>query len=387
MLEILFACDEELSDRDLVAEIDQETTAFHVEDSKIKFPYHPQSGFALLTMSCSKKVEIKDILIEGNSIRILKYLCFGYDHKIDKIFQPATIIDDPAQIWCMPLMFPLSLFHAKVYNQLGNGLLGNNLFQSHKLFLPGKVVLNNTWPRVIRDFFSQDHDFHIVDRESTSEFCAPGNVGRAFVPVDLKVNSEALYQELKHNEHLLDPYYIELSQTPDNKREFGVKTFWSQYRILEKEKSNETQQQSPWQTRFRLDPAQWPVLYQLLDSLPCDNIVRATWLKLPAGCFIYPHNDGSSVYDQRLCNSMLYITANHLEGVYFKYAGFGLVPTQYPNLTNPYCYTHSVVNAANTDRWVLGVTLDTKTDPWRSLEVSDEQLMRDLLGPVVDRRS
>jgi hypothetical protein len=36
---------------------------------------------------------------------------------------------------------------------------------------------------------------------------------------------------------------------------------------------------------------------------------------------------------------------------------------------------------------VLGVTLDTKTDPWRSLEVSDEQLMRDLLGPVVDRRS
>ena len=362
--------------------INKKKCHYSVSENKITITDHQRSGFALLTLSCSSPIEFKDIRINGNSIRSLLYLSFICDLEDRQIFQPGTIMDQSRHIWCMPLILPLSSFYTEVYNQLGNGQIGKNLFDSHNLFIPESIDIPDHFPQVLQDFFSYDARFCMVSKDRTKDYCDPTGAGRPYVAVDFGYDKQALLDEVTANRQDLEQYHVKMHQMDPNRLEFGVTKPWRKYQIIDKSDPDENAPQSEWQSRFELGE-QWSVVKKTLESLPCDNILKAYFMVLPGGSFIYPHCDYNPNVKQMRSNNWMYMDLSDLRGVYFKIGEYGLVPTEHACLLNNYLHAHSVVNTTDQDRWVMGIMLQSKTKNWTDLEIDQKKIMLDKIRQAV----
>jgi hypothetical protein len=110
---------------------------------------------------------------------------------------------------------------------------------------------------------------------------------------------------------------------------------------------------------FIFEPSKLPLLQQLVNDLPINNIKQCNIGILPPGAVIAPHidNAGLTTPGNKGCNS-LYIPLVWPPGNYFKFNSAGLIDSTDPWLINISDHTHALVNESNQNRIILSVILD-----------------------------
>jgi len=117
------------------------------------------TGLRCLTLQLDGpgRAEIKDVKVNGSSIRHLIYL--SWTQKNLSRVQPCTAIWETDQVWCLPFGTPISWWIDCVLSQIPQHCLGQDLSQDWDIWYPDKLELPDTFPTLVRDFFNKDFGF------------------------------------------------------------------------------------------------------------------------------------------------------------------------------------------------------------------------------------
>lgn len=309
------------------------------------------SGFNMLTVKSKDSITFNDIKIDGDSMRELFYLNFLLDNK--KKIQPGNTIDNESQIWCMPLILPLSSYFSFIQSTLPNGYIGKNLFDFYDFYFPESIILDNSYPSLIRDYFSYDDRFSILKKNTQQVWREKLKI--PYCGVDLDVNKEKIFKEYTYNSDDILLKTIHQAGKDVYKTHYNKTDSWKYEFFIRKAEENE---KSTWKERFVLDKKKWPILFSFLDSLETEDITSAFIAELPPKTFILPHCDSR---DGQMGNSkdndILYVPLSIPDNVYFKFSHFGLVNLARPSFINNRLYSHSVINDSENKRYILSLTL------------------------------
>jgi hypothetical protein len=324
-------------------------------DSIIEFDLDTNHGYHMLKMSVRQPLFIKDLKIDNNSIRELLYLSFLLEE--NKKLQPRTDIQNSSQVWCMPIIYPLSSFFSFIQNNIPNGYLGKNLFDYFDMFFPESVTISSRHPKILQDYFLYDSNFSIIPK---SVILNNNKMKKAFDETNFYHDQEKILNEIKKNLPLIDFNLDRPHQYVVNNNEFNVKDPWKKsYFIKRLDKTFDigNPSKASWKERFAWKPQEWPYLFELLESLQLQNIIQGWLAELPPNAFIFPHNDNTNQkYFENDNSSVMYIPLCSPENVFFKFANFGLVNLNKISLIDNKRFSHAVVNDSSLSRYILNIT-------------------------------
>ena len=332
----------------------KEKNNLKIFDDVIEFESADKFGYSMMTISSQKNITIKDVRIDDNSIREMIYLSFLLDK--DKKLQPRTTLQNCTQIWCMPIIYPLSAFFSFCQNNIPNGYLGKNLFDYFDLFFPESIEISRSHPKVLRDYFFYDSHFSVIPKHSICD----KYLQKPFVETDGFYDFEKVLAEIRKNLSLIDFIKDKPHQYSKNNVEFDVKNPWKKsYFLKSTDSSTYTENKgnsSPWRERFLWKKTEWNCLFELLECLPAKNILNGFLAELPPGAFIFPHNDNrDEKYFKTNNPSVMYIPLSSPDHVFFKFANFGLVNLKKTNLIDNRRFSHAVVNDSAKPRYILNI--------------------------------
>lgn len=316
------------------------------------------NGFFLINFTPETDCTIKDIKIDGDSVRELIYL--GYkDHNGDKI-QPCTDIK-AGDKWCYPCMLPLSSFINFVKSKFRNGHIGNNLSEYFNVYMPESIKINDLFPKVLKDYFEFNGSFEVIDKNDNIKWFSGGCV-LPYQPCNLKYPKEEMSEEFLNNFNDIDWSESISHQVNINKEEYGLddnKT-WKKFELF---RDDET---VSWKDKCKVDLTKWPVLSDFLENVPNENILSGLLMELPSGGFIYPHNDSTKEhwgYGENVERLYIPLLGND-EDVYFKFGDFGCIDLSKINFINNAKYPHAVINQSKNNRFVLSIKLKSNYNDW-----------------------
>jgi len=324
-----------------------------ISDDVIEFNSDSKFGFHMIKMSSKCPVFIKDLKLDDNSLRELKYWSFLLEN--NKKLQPRTDIQNLSQLWCMPIIYPLSAFFSFSQNNLPNGYLGKNLFDYFDIFFPESVEISSNHPKILRDYFSYDAHFSIIPKHQISN---GKNTHKPFEEINFQYDEERIFVEIKKNLLSIDFGLDKPHQYDNNKDEFQINDPWKKsYFIKSPHTAIDNQYNiTSWEERFVWKKQEWPCLFELLKNLPAKNIINGYLAELPNNTFIFPHNDNNNEeYFKKNNISTMYIPLCSPENVFFKFANYGLVNLKKSNLIDNKRFSHSVVNESGSPRYILNI--------------------------------
>jgi len=354
-LDILYQTEFQIHTQDLSLLVNKNITAITLLNADlISAEIEIDYGFCMIELSSTNALQIKDVKIDGESIRELIYLSFLLEN--GERLQPRTDIKGSHHVWCMPIILPLSAFFSFVHNILPHQYLGKNLFDHYDFYFPESVKISKKYPKLMQDYFLYDSHFSIVEKKNINTWNE--DVKLPFLQVHFDFDRKNCLQEIISNKKKLDFENIVPMQTKQNEIEYGLTRKWKTSYFIENSKDDDIDLLTNWRKRSTLDFTQWPFLYNLLERVPAENIINAYVAELPSGSFITPHKDTKKgKYYKGHYNAVLYLPLSCPDGVYFKFANFGLVNLQANCIVNNVNYSHAVVNSSPHDRFIISLTL------------------------------
>ena len=268
------------------------------------------------------KHEFTDIRFNGQSIRHLIYTGFFQSAKDNQRFQPATAVWEEGEfiMWFRP---DLGVWEKTVYEQIGNGMFGKDLFKDYTLTIDRPVVVGKNFPENIRSFFA--HSFGCTWWKNDS-------LKFPYKQLDIDVNEDTinaineLESKLPHNK-TVNGWIDHMSDTPTDEAD---------PRPL-KDIGNH-------------------VVEKLLETAGYSHYLSYSVMTLNPGCHINLHIDDhvncKNIEYVRGCQKF-YMAYGDLDGVYFKLGSAGVLPLDRPLLINTNQHTHSVVNQTANARKVF----------------------------------
>lgn len=287
------------------------------------------------------RIAIDDVSINSSGLRQTLYLSYIKTHT-GELLQPATTIWDNTQEWILPFGNPVSFWSSLVNTKLPAGVLGQDLSTKYTILYPCKIKLQKDCLPVAKDFFEHNFDFFCKPKQATN-----------FLPqrkanLDMsKYNVQAVLDELENNWQLILTKQSTYAQKLYNDRELPPDaSCWINLLIFNN-------------GNFVLEPNELPLLQQLVNDLPINNIKKSYIGILPPGAVIAPHIDnvGLTAPGAKGCNS-LYIPLSWPTGNYFKFNSGGLIDSKDTWLINISDHTHALVNQSSQNRIILSITLD-----------------------------
>ena len=338
---------------DLKVLIDQQIVEYELDDDLIVLciPGELCDGLHKLQVSLgknSKRLEILDVIVGNCGSR--QNIYFSYITKAETILQPATTLWEPETIWTYPFATPFSHFHSTLCKTLTGNQLGKNLYQDYDIFWPDSMDPGEQYPMLIRDFFRRDFDFTVLHKKDLSKFRRPYQQLQDFQVPD------AVEKELLAGVDVLKNLGELPGQTMYNAQEssyFNQDTAWKVAYFSKTKKPNHDLCKH------------FPETIRWIDLLDLDPL--NIWVGiLDQNQYIAPHVDpkpAEHVQYHGCC--LLYIPVGWTPGVWFKFAGVGMVPSQ-PCITNSQHFTHALINNGSATRLSLAIrsTLDKIGGRW-----------------------
>jgi hypothetical protein len=177
-----------------------------------------QNGFFLINLLAEMDCTVKDIKIDGDSVRELIYL--GYKEYNGNKIQPCTHLK-AGDRWYYPCILPLSSFINFVKSKFRNGFIGNDLFELFNIYTPQSVKINDHFPKVLKDYFEFNSSFEVIDRNNNIEWFS----GKCMLPYQscsLEYPKAQMSEEFMNNIHDIDWAESVSRQVDINKKEFGL---------------------------------------------------------------------------------------------------------------------------------------------------------------------
>lgn len=321
--------------------LDDLPVEFTINKNSIALEKKLEKGFYLLKLKSYRSLKINDILIDGNSIRHLKWLSFS---RVDnKIFQPSDEIWSDKQEWILPIIYPISCFYNFSFSNIRGGQFGKNLFDLFDFYFPEKIQLGSEYPNVIKSYFDQDSEFKIIPKSDKNWYHGSDH---PFKMIKINYDRNAILKEIEDNIKLDNLNFDEqkITQVEFNQKEFGYENPWAQVYFLRSNKF--------------INDLLWNHLKIFCNSLPVKQILHGFISKLPSKSFIYPHCDSSidrwgsppGIVD-------LYVPLGDTQNIFFKFGKFGCVDLTGISIINNRKYPHAVVNDSNRDRFILSLKI------------------------------
>jgi len=318
---------------------------YTVQNNKIIIEQDVPFGIHQLSIAIvlGNRVDISDVRIDNASLRMMLYLSY-IEHNCQQL-QPATVLWDKDQVWRLPFGNPVSFWQSLVHEKINNGEFGQNLFEKYYFYYPESMTIRDDFPTIIKSFFKHDFDFVCVPRDtliSQLPYCAVN------LDIDAEKQTKAL-EEIKSQRVWIEQHKQPIAQTVYNSLEFnsGSEKEWCRLYLIQNGNTLITAEQ-------------FPALYDFVDSLGISDPKLLYIGILPNGGCIAPHADrvGPTQFDNDL-HYYLYVPLLWDVGNYFKINGAGIIKDGKPCLINHMDYVHSLINASEQERIIIGIKIPT----------------------------
>lgn len=289
-----------------------------------------------------KRLNIVDAVINSSGLRQAFWL--SYIKTISGIAQPATVLWESTQQWVLPFGNPVSYWLTLVTNKIQSRDLSKNLYEIYNIIYPDKIIVDHTYPKIVRDFFEHNFDFFCESKDKIT--LLPQRKSNIKLP---ETDVQQVLDEINSNYNLLVDLQKSYDQKMYNDREW-VST------------------SQPWLTvpvfrngKFTINDDQLPALRSLIQALPVHDLESAFIGILPPGTYIAPHVDKTPGHypGKEGCNR-LYIPLLWPKGNYFKFASGGMIDSCTPWFINNTDHVHSLINSSNEYRVILTLTLNSE---------------------------
>ena len=282
------------------------------------------------------------MLIDDADIRQTLYLSYSIRDQRQK---NNTVIND-YQNWYLPFGNPASWWLTECSRNISSGKYGKNLKDHLNVFYPESIIVDNDYPKVVRDFFEYNFGFHTCDKSASVNPYHNEDIPYIALP-KLEYDESALLKEFTDNLNLFsNSNYIPAQNNYklDSHGEMAV----------------------PWQIiRASLghDKTNTPFSYfnKLTSQLEADGIkIGLSFIAaLHPHSYVSPHIDdyyaqADFLSDQIGC-CKIWIPIGWEVGNYFKFDQVGLIDyTKGAHLINTNKFTHASINSSDTVRFTVG---------------------------------
>jgi hypothetical protein len=332
--------------KDLKIFINDIPVDFEINNDLVKISWPKQIGIhqLKLILQTNTRVEIQQVIVDHCDLRKLLHLSWAHDNHGNRS-QPATELWEAGQQWILPFGYPLSHWLTLNENKFQNGVYGQNLLEKFWQWHPTNIVLPESFPQIIRDFFQYNFDYTVVDKSKFSSMDIPY---MKYVPEISKILVDQAAQEITNNLNSIIKQGHNYGSFVKNQKEFDLNDD-DQWKIIWLLKSDSSKKFTE----------EFSAVWKLVDSLNIDFITVFIGV-LPPGGFIYPHIDDVNLdnpaYAQYQGCTQIYIPLKWPEDNYIKFANAGILDSNTgPVVVNNQGFAHAVVNNSNEHRYVLAV--------------------------------
>lgn len=346
MIKIIFDKDNSRFD-ELSLMLDNQKIQYSVVDDIIELNDPDHFGLHELTLSIAEgsRLEIKDVVINGSSVR--QGLYFGFLKDNDVIHQPSTALWSTSQIWYFRFGTPVSHWLTLLHQKFRSGDLGSDLFKKFDIYWPEKLKFPDYLP-IVNDHFEFDFDFLVLEKTNRSKKDLPYVVIEDFPDPPSNVVTE-LYENLdyiKENQATLQQHQYNSIENSN----FTKNESWMVAYLYRSESAD------PLLDRNRL-----PEIFKFVDSLDLDINFAFIGI-LPPKQYVVIHRDfspkTSSLPEKYQGCTQLYIPLDWPDGpCYMKFSNIGLLPPAVCVINNQK-YVHGLINDTDHPRIALGIGCD-----------------------------
>lgn len=310
---------------------DHDCDDISVTESEIVIDHQLLFGFHKLAITVDTAIKILDVIVDGVSVKNTLFLGYS-DNGLTTEIQSGT--------WYLPFGNPVSEWIANCAKKIPNGSYGTDLYQNYEIFYPDSIRLDQKYPKILRDFFEYNFDFHLY-KKTTNPLHA---VDVPYVGLNLPYNETALLNEFTKNLHLIEQHAYKPKQVQP-----GQPKPWQVAMVI-----------YPGSTTPTVDEKQFPEFFKLLRSIDGIEIGWVFIGALVSGSYVLPHVDDLYAYESSVKDCygccQIYIPIGWKPGNYFKFHNTGLVPyDQGAILANTTNFSHASVNDSDSIRYTIGI--------------------------------
>ena len=311
-------------------------------DTNLTFGLHTLSVIPTVGKS-DINIEFTTVLIDDADIRQTLYLSYSIK---DQQRKNNTVIGDYYQNWYLPFGNPASWWLAECARNINGGMYGKNLEDHLNVFYPESIIVDNNYPKIVRDFFEYNFGFHTCDNSASISPFHNEDVPYAVLP-NLEYDESALLKEFTDNLNL----FSESKYTPAQ----------NNYKS-----DSHSERAVPWQIiRSSLgdDTTNTPFIHfnKLISQLEADEVkIGLSFIAaLHPESYVIPHIDDSynqaDSADQIGC-CKIWIPIGWKDGNHFKFDQVGLIDYKKgAYLINTNKFTHASINSSDTIRFSIGI--------------------------------
>ena len=335
--------------------LDSKQIEFTQNNNSIVIPCDLTQGFHLLTIqlvdyNVGDLIIFKSAELDGVDFKHTFYTMFA-----NPSMRQTTCLSSEYKLLSLPFMNPLAWWFSSCASKIPSKYYGGGLYEELSVYYPQSTEPNDSYPKLIKDYFKENMDFYVHPRYTFDEAYFKHDVPYVLVGDKIVYNELALFNEFTDNLEFLKSNSADYL-TKDSKQNNGtqgtclitvinVRTDGSAYDL---DKS------------FHFNKERFPALYEFFKNLPIEDVAHAFVGILAPGHSIMPHVDSYVGFESVLenyqgCNK-LYIPINFKPGNYFKIANVGNIPTdQGPILVNTQDFVHGLFNDSGEYRFAIGI--------------------------------
>ena len=295
------------------------------------------------------KIQFTDVNIAGSELRHSLYLSYCLKNSQQ---QNTTVLNEYHPNWNLPFGNPVSWWLGECADNIPNGIYGKNLADTMEIFYPESIIIKDTYPPLIQDFFKYNFGFHTYNKDTslTDDPKVP------YLKLNLEYDEQALYDEFNKNIDILANQNYVPPQIKYNQHENPTIPPWlitMAVPLVDKKTTDITNIDN----RIAINKTDFPIYYELISSIQGIEVGLSFIGTLYPGSYVAPHVDDYALYVEGFEKSVqIFIPVGWKPGNYFKFGKVGLIP--YNNgayLTRAASYHHCSVNQSDTVRFTIGI--------------------------------
>ena len=333
--------------------IDTSKIEYSIAANKIKinsnaygFGFHLLRLKTLQPLAADQYIKFTSVLVNGADIKQNLYLAFS---DVNGVITGNTILSHRTDNWTLPFGNPVSWWLVECATTIKDKDFSQDLYKDNRIYYPESVTLDESYPKVLQDFFKYNFGFLIHDK---SELDTPFNKSTVpYAPLkNFKYDHDGLLAELLDN--------IEMFQTSE------YKPVQTTYTLDE----NKNKISLPWQIlgyKIGASPeflTHLPNVTKLIKQVENDGVtVLVAFLSaVHPKSVVHIHSDKSLIpnidkqYKSGCCE--IYIPLGWDDNSYFKLDKVGLIPhddgAYIVNNTDVY---HATINNSDKPRFTIGL--------------------------------
>ena len=312
-------------------------------DADLTFGLHTLSITPAISTS-DINIEFTEVLLDDADIRQTLYLSYSIK---DQQRKNNTVINDYYQNWYLPFGNPASWWLAECARNIKSGMYGKNLDDHLNVFYPESVIVDNNYPKIMRDFFEYNFGFHTCDKSASANPYHDEDIPYIALP-NFEYDESALLKEFTDNLDL----FSESKYTPAQ----------NNYKS-----DSHGERAVPWQiirSSLGNDKTNTPFIHfnKLISQLEADGIkIGLSFVAaLHPESYVIPHlddyyNQADFLSDQIGC-CKIWIPIGWKDYNYFKFDQVGLIDYKKgAYLINTNKFTHASINSSDTIRFSIGI--------------------------------